>query len=263
MANRPVVEYQKLRPRQVVERREAKPVAYIGLGILEWHGLHNPLGLDGIKANGIACYLAERHGGIVMPPQYWGDNRQEICERHLDAELHPLPEVFGTIDHAAHLCETMKLSKEAFARDAERSRLGGDWELWERLVVHTLFQIETLGFKMIVPIPGHYPLVGPLQNAVNTYKERGGTCRIFSLTDNLAFPDGPSGDHAAAFETSLTMALEPHLVDLSELDEDLTKPNVGVVLGPDPRTHANREYGMEILKRFEQIIGEQISLAGL
>lgn len=43
------VVYRYLRPKQMVERRDAMPVAYMGLGILEWHGLHNPLGLDGVK----------------------------------------------------------------------------------------------------------------------------------------------------------------------------------------------------------------------
>lgn len=44
-----VIEYHKLRPEQLVKRRTEMPVAYIGLGILEWHGLHNPLGLEELK----------------------------------------------------------------------------------------------------------------------------------------------------------------------------------------------------------------------
>ena len=62
-----LVEYRFLRPQALVERRDAMPVAYMGLGVFECHGLHNPLGLDGIKANGIACHLAKKLGGIVMP----------------------------------------------------------------------------------------------------------------------------------------------------------------------------------------------------
>lgn len=76
-------------------------------------------------------------------------------------------------------------------------------------------------------------------------------------------PDGKEGDHAAAFETSVLMALEPDLVDLSELDDDLSKENIGVVLGPDPRTHASREYGEQILGKFVQLVQEQIDTCGL
>lgn len=72
-----LVEYHLLRPRQMIERRNAVPIAYIGLGILEWHGMHNPLGLDGVKANGVACYLARKLGGLVMPPQYWGNTEKK------------------------------------------------------------------------------------------------------------------------------------------------------------------------------------------
>lgn len=50
--------------------RTKKPVAYLGLGVLEWRGLHNPLGLDGIKANAVLEYIADELGGIVMPPLF-------------------------------------------------------------------------------------------------------------------------------------------------------------------------------------------------
>jgi creatinine amidohydrolase len=253
-----MVEYHTMRPRQVVARREEMPVAYIGMGILEWHGLHNPLGLDGVKAHGVACYLARRIGGIVLPPLYWGDNRQEICERHLDPSLWNEPT--DPLDHASAMCAHMGLATSAFRADAERSLHHGGWELWERLVVHILFQAETLGFRMVVAIPGHYPLFEPLQHAIDQYHVAGGTCDVFALTDSMFSPDGTAGDHAAAFETSILMALEPDLVDLTELDPDVTHPNIGVV-GPDPRTQANPEYGWRILARFEQLIREQVRVA--
>ena len=256
-----MVEYHRLRPRQVVARRRQLPVAYLGLGILEWHGLHNPLGLDGVKAHGVACHLARRIGGIALPPLYWGDNRGEICERHLDPALWETP--IDPLDHAAAIMEHMELTKAAFAADAERSQRHGGWELWQRLMLHILFQTETLGFRLIVAIPGHYPLFGPLQQAIDRYYQEGGACRVFALTDGLYSAEGNAGDHAAAFETSLLMALEPELVDLSELDPDLTQPNVGVALGPDPRTHASAEYGRRILARFEELTREQIALTNL
>jgi creatinine amidohydrolase len=44
------------------------PVLYVALGALEWHGDHLPLGLDGIVAEAFAQRLAERVGGVVLPP---------------------------------------------------------------------------------------------------------------------------------------------------------------------------------------------------
>jgi hypothetical protein len=56
------------------------------------------------------------------------------------------------------------------------------------------------------------------------------------------------------------MALHPELVEMGELDGDLSKPNLGV-LGPDPRIYASREFGNEILNRFEEIAHNYIKSA--
>jgi creatinine amidohydrolase len=245
-------EYHRLRPRELVARRNEMPVAYIGLGILEWHGLHNPLGLDGFKANGIALHLAEQLGGVVMPPLFWGDNRQEICELVFDPAVSPwLPE--GTKDHTGGIMAAMSLDKAAFQADATRSNEEGGWRLWEELMVHMLFQIQTLGFKHIVPIPGHYPLIGPLNRAIATYKEKGGTSKVLVLTDMMYSENNDAGDHAAAFETSLMLAIAPERVKLSELDPDPTVPPTGV-LGKDPRSFASKEFGVKILAKMTELV---------
>lgn len=44
----------------------------------------------------------------------------------------------------------------------------------------------------------------------------------------------------------------PELVDINELDADLSKPNIGVI-GRDPRTHASKELGQRILDRFTKV----------
>lgn len=252
-------EIHKLRPKPLVAERQRMPVAYFGLGILEWHGLHNPLGLDGVKANGIACHLAEQLGGIVFPPLYWGDHRREICEVVFDDTISPwLPP--GTGNHTLDICQHMGIHKSSFVDDAFRSERNGGWALWERLMIHNLFQIQTLGFKLIVLIPGHYPLFNPVKRAIAKYREEGGKSAVFSLQDNLY--EEESGDHAAAFETSLMLALEPELVDLTELNPDPEQPLVGV-LGKDPRQYANRELGLRILEKFTELTREQIHQAGL
>jgi creatinine amidohydrolase len=50
------VRFARLRPREMTERRNARPVVYIPLGTLEWHGLHNPLGADGLQAEELALH---------------------------------------------------------------------------------------------------------------------------------------------------------------------------------------------------------------
>ncbi len=47
------------------------PLAWFTYGLCEPHGPQNAVGLDAIKAHGIACRAAHAHGGIVAPPDYW------------------------------------------------------------------------------------------------------------------------------------------------------------------------------------------------
>lgn len=250
------VEYHMLRPKELVERREKMPAAYLGLGILEWHGKHNPLGLDGNKANGIALHLAEQLGGVVMPPLFWGDNRAIIAELVFDPDVSPwLPD--GTKDQTKLIMAAMNLDKSAFQADATRSKEEGGWRLWEELVVHILFQIQTLGFKHIILIPGHYPLINPLDQAIAAYKGKGGVSKTFVLTDMMYAEDNKAGDHAAAFETSLMLAIDPDRVRLDELDPNPAVPPIGV-LGEDPRMFASKEFGDKILEKMTELTREFI-----
>ena len=69
------VRFARLRPARLIERRNARPVVYIPLGTLEWHGLHNPLGADGLQAEELAVRCAPLGGGLVFPTVYYGESR--------------------------------------------------------------------------------------------------------------------------------------------------------------------------------------------
>lgn len=46
------------------------PVAYIPVGLLEWHADHLPLGTDCLRAESVCDKAAEQLGGIVLPVLY-------------------------------------------------------------------------------------------------------------------------------------------------------------------------------------------------
>jgi len=71
------VRYERLRPAQIVAAREACPVAYLPIGTIEWHGRHNPIGVDTLKAHQLAIRCAQVGGGLVFPPLYYGESREE------------------------------------------------------------------------------------------------------------------------------------------------------------------------------------------
>ncbi|MCE5326767.1 MAG: creatininase family protein [Planctomycetaceae bacterium] len=244
------MEYHMTRPRELAAQRRTLPVAYLGLGILEWHGKQNPLGLDGVKAHAVGKYMSEKVGGVAVPPLFWGDHRGEIAEVVFDRKVAAwLPE--GIDDHATEISQFMGLSRRKLADEGKRCAAAGGWRLWKELVEHIFFELESLEFKMIMPYPGHYPLIGPLHEAVESYKAHGGTCRTFILMDQLVH----GGDHAAKLETSMLMYLTPGLVDLSQLSEADTF-HLGV-LGEDPLKTASADFGREILEGLEKIVREQ------
>ena len=67
--------YELLRPAQAIARRKAYPLAYMPVGIIEFHGLHNPLGLDGLQVHGVCVRAAKKGGGVVFPVPWYGENR--------------------------------------------------------------------------------------------------------------------------------------------------------------------------------------------
>jgi hypothetical protein len=74
----PDVQMQFMRPAQLEAAGRKFPVVYVPFGLIEWHGVHLPLGNDAIKAHGILVKCAEKFGGAVYPPVYFHNGfRQE------------------------------------------------------------------------------------------------------------------------------------------------------------------------------------------
>ena len=74
----PDVQMQFMRPGQLEAAGRKFPVVYVPFGVIEWHGVHLPLGTDAIKAHGILVKCAEKYGGAVYPPVYFHNGfRQE------------------------------------------------------------------------------------------------------------------------------------------------------------------------------------------
>jgi len=67
----PGVQMQFMRPGQLEDAGRKFPVVYVPFGLIEWHGVHLPLGNDAMKAHGILVKCAEKFGGVVYPPVYF------------------------------------------------------------------------------------------------------------------------------------------------------------------------------------------------
>ena len=197
-----------LHPRELEEARAACATIFQPLGTIEWHGVHNVLGLDAVKAHALCIRAARKGGGVVAPPLFGGVGG--LSEPHTFI-MDPEDDVFSKLlrPWLEQLCREM-------ARD---------------------------GFRAIIILTGHYGAAQQIvvrETAVRMSRALGipvlGTPEYW-----LALDVGYTGDHAAWGETSLMMHLFPSTVDLSRLD----KPPYQGVGGRDPK-ESSAEDGRKI-----------------
>jgi creatinine amidohydrolase len=204
------VRFQRLRPPQIIARREQCPAAYLPIGTLEWHGLHNPLGTDTLQAEGVAILAAQRGGGIAFPPLYYGESRSESLMEANAADREAIAENLG-------------LSPDHFA--AERQPFSPTEQAlnYHKLLLHVLAELETYGFRVGVLVAGHYPLIDHARAAVCQFHQRNYTGErpmlAWAFVDYQLVADqfDGAGDHAGGWETSHMLALHPETVDLDAL----------------------------------------------
>ncbi|MBQ0071597.1 MAG: creatininase family protein [Spirochaetales bacterium] len=215
------VHYLYLRPQQFLDRINRVPVGYLPLGTLEWHGFHMPLGADAIQSHGIMEILAKEFGGVVFPPLFLGPDIED-----------------GKGHYGMDICSFL----EGKAEQLEGSCYQVSDELFGSIICRIAENARRAGIRILVA-HGH----GPSMNYVRTH-QKDFAIPIYTFFD-IGLPEGPEGlmaDHAAANETSLTMALYPGLVDLKEIE------GFGYPLaswGKDPRTEASPEFGASLIRK--------------
>lgn len=225
------VKYEEMLPHEFEEALARFPVAYVPVGSLEWHGRHLALGNDTLKAYGILLKTAEKYGGIVIPPTYWG--------------------------HMAH----WKLGCHP----------GLPAEIVDGLYIAIFMGLVTVGFKAVIGVTGHdvREQVTSLQKAVDAVSAEGSAAGFAMMEGSLYDLPGDSMDHAGHWETSILMYLRPDLAEMDRIASEVLDTEDGAkeagIWGRDPRTEASRELGEKIVNRIADNIGgkAQELLAGL
>lgn len=225
------VKYEEMLPHEFEEALRQFPIAYVPVGSLEWHGRHLALGNDTLKSYGILLRTAEKYGGIVVPPTYWGHME------HWKPGCHP----------------------------------GLPPEIVDGLFAAIFRGLVTVGFKVVIGVTGHdvKEQVDSLQKAVASISADGTAAGFAMMEGHLYDLPGDKMDHAAHWETSILMYLRPDLVDMDRIkNEELTNEDGAKeagIWGRDPRTDASRELGEKIVARIADNIGKKALelLAGL
>lgn len=241
---KPEVRYHMLRPDQIVKRRKECPVAYIPIGNLEWHGVHNPVGADTLQAEGLAILCAQNGGGLAFPPLHYGESRVESLMEANAADRD-------------QIAQNMDLSPDNFSPERQPFSATQQVLNYQRLLLHILAEAESLGFEVGVLVAGHYPLIDHARSAVVLFNQRHFSKHhgmlAWAFVDYLLVRDryDCAGDHAGGWETSHLLHLHPETVDLSLL------PNKGEKLigafGKMMPQDATAEFGRETLEASAEI----------
>lgn len=173
--------YEELLPAEMEAAVAAAPIAYVPSGTLEWHSLHLPLGLDGLKAHALCEGAAARAGGVVVPTTYWaiGGMPHPWTTRMNPTLIEALfADIYGQL---AHVGFRVILA------------LAGHYSLEHYLALK--------------------------RAAVKVMGQSGLTILPFADFE-FAVDAGYRGDHAARWETSLLWSVRPDLVALDRLPPD-------------------------------------------
>jgi creatinine amidohydrolase len=221
------VRLERMRPEQIEAAKARRPAIYVACGSVEWHGYHNPVGLDSLKAHEQLVGLASRFGGLVYPPIFLGAGGGHT-----------------------RWPSSFMVSAEPMVR----------------LLADLLHGFERDGYRKAIILSGHYPNQrGYMLPAVALYRSEEGGMDVLSLIENQA--PGVTGDHAAKYETSFMLYLCPDLVSMDRLSagrqDDIAAadqvvnwmgdayeahPCYGLV-GIDPRGYASAQVGQDNTER--------------
>jgi creatinine amidohydrolase len=241
IAMHPIVDYELLKPREFDRRLAERPVGYLPLGTLEWHGEHGALGADSLQAQELFRRTARRFGGIVFPPLWLGPDRIRITE---DGQ-----NLIG-MDYDETTSPHRRLPGSCY------------WvpkALFALLLEAILAQAKRAGFRCLVA-DGHGPSRDTWAENVDAWETQFG---LLLVSAKRSFPDGwlAQLDHAGRNETSILMAVDPDLADLSRLPVDPAVWPQGVA-GEDPR-RATPEYGNHLLDKTVELIGAHLDQLGI
>lgn len=223
------------------------PVAFVPLGTFEHHGYHLPVCFDGINAHVLCQRTAARTGGVVLPAFFYGTGGGHVGYKWTiilpEEQIRPILE--ATLDHLARF-----------------------------------------GFKVVVVLTGHYPKeqVDMAHRLAEEAANRNpGTHYIGLSIPELTTPlpgDTRRGDHAAKYETSIALALNPAWVKMENLrpgrdpdqvttaatprserpTHDPTHP-LYAIHGDDPRVAASAENGKLLVDGIIEQLSAKVNAA--
>jgi len=194
------INYLESKPLELENMINTTPIAYIPFGALEWHGEHNILGVDSIKATEICKRSAGLTGGVLFP-----------CVNYGAFDTMNFPYTFSSRSRP-YISMTKRLVK----------------------------QLYKAGFRIIILLTGHYPTkqIKQVRKAAKKVSKKKHDCFALGIPEQYLIADlDYYGEHAAFWETSIMMAINQNYVDLNQIPKGLNfteRSRIHGILGIDP-----------------------------
>ena len=220
--------YEQMRPDQLELVFEKYPIAYLPWGASEYHGVHNPIGLDSIKAYGMSVDLAKSVGGLVLPV------------------VHQASSTIKTYPGVNFKRHSLEFSEE----------------LIQMMCREYFEQLADEGFKIVVLLTGHCgePHFEILKSVAKEFNEKYPDRYFWTLAEfEVLEEDMLVANHSAIGETALQLYYAPEMVALDKLPADRETTLVDdAVSGADPRP-ATAKMGQKIVETFVKNAGKKMN----
>jgi len=176
------VRFDRMVPSMIVARRKQYNLVYLPVGSLEWHGSHMPFGTDYMTVTHIAEQAAQRFGGVVFPPIYYGDVRYILQECRIEwrrtySREMEVPEAYASAfplqnndGFPGYECPTQPDDGEFCEDPLEFSKVEQDRQ-FARTIARTMLSIHLYGFRNIILLPGHGPNPEYCRKAEEIYRK--------------------------------------------------------------------------------------------
>ncbi|MBU8901319.1 MAG: creatininase family protein [Victivallales bacterium] len=242
------VKYERLRPEQIVAKRKACPVAYLPIGTIEWHGEHNPVGLDTLKIHQLLIKCAQKSGGLVFPPLYYGENREQGLME-------------ANVEYREDIAKKMALPGENFASGYMIEPVSVQNRNYQDFLIHIFHEIKSLGFEVLIIGAGHYPLLDHARSAAALFNQEQGKPKMITWAmtgyELVKGKFEPCGDHAGKWETSLLMYLDPGMQDISILRDNSDGKPIGAT--DNGIEDSTPEFGKEVVEAIVEAVDLKVS----
>jgi len=200
------VQYELLRPPEIVQERARAPLVFIPIGPLEWHGPHLPLGMDGLHAHAVAVEVARRVGGVVLPTYFIGS--ETVRPTNGGAQSPTILGFEGSermigMDFPGNPVKSLYFEEGAFA-----------------ITVREILRLlKADGYRLLVIVNGHGAVnhQRALRRLAEEESDPPGVRVVSAMAFLPAEPPFSDPGHAEKVETSIILATHPELVDVGAL----------------------------------------------